>query len=154
MNCANFTRQTWWMRGKCTMQSYSRYLFNVIEREYVRATNLRIHVLQILREEGEGGGRKNRNICNFCNPFESIRNNTYIHVSLNYPNLVGNVQDKYIHARIPRGGCTYTVVSNILARPPDVREFNRWLGLRYSASSKAPLMVFEKFNLHSWYRMH
>lgn len=91
------------MRGKCTMQSYSRYLFNVIEREYVRATNLRIHVLQILREEGEGGGWKNRNICNFCNPFESIRNNTYIHVSLNYPNLVGNVQDKYIHARIPRG---------------------------------------------------
>lgn len=91
------------MRGKCTMQSYSRYLFNVIEREYVRATNLRIHVLQILREEGEGGGRKNRNICNFCNPFESIRNNTYIYVSLNYPNLVGNVQDKYIHARIPRG---------------------------------------------------
>lgn len=74
-------------------------------RERIRARN-KFTYSRITNFAGggrEGGGRKNRNICNFCNPFESIRNNTYIHVSLNYPNLVGNVQDKYIHARIPRG---------------------------------------------------
>lgn len=81
MNCANFTRQTWWMRGKCTMQSYSRYLFNVIER--IRARNKFVFTYY---KFCEGGRWKNRDICNFCNPFESIQN-IYIYIT-SYPNLV------------------------------------------------------------------
>lgn len=92
------------------MQSYSRYLFNVIER--IRARNKFVFTYY---KFCEGGRWKNRDICNFCNPFESIQN-IYIYIYYELSESYRNEEDKYIHVRIP-GGCTYTVVSNILARP-------------------------------------
>lgn len=46
----------------------------------------------------------------------SNRYRIYIYIYYELSESCRNEEDKYIHVRIP-GGCTYTVVSNILARP-------------------------------------